>query len=146
MKAEIKEFMDALKARTVGESEFHQAVQEVIETVWDTYLNGVQASEGKMSKAYEYEVDGKVYSISRSYRTFVYSYEEEGKVVTESYPYIQTLEGVKMYSSMNLGGIEVHDLIFDGDTKSLKSRDGKVVLTKAVTPPAQPGDISFSPK
>ena len=29
--------MDALKARTVGESEFHQAVQEVIETVWDTY-------------------------------------------------------------------------------------------------------------
>lgn len=107
------------------------------ETVWDTYLNGVQASEGKMSKAYEYEVDGKVYSISRSYRTFVYSYEEEGKVVTESYPYIQTLEGVKMYSSMNLGGIEVHDLIFDGDTKSLKSRDGKVVLTKAVTPPAQ---------
>lgn len=107
------------------------------ETVWDTYLNGVQASEGKMSKAYEYEVDGKVYSISRSYRTFVYSYEEEGKVVTESYPYIQTLEGVKMYSSMNLGGIEVHDLIFDGDTKSLKSRDGKVVLTKAITPPAQ---------
>lgn len=31
MKAEIKEFMDALKDRTVGETEFHQAVQEVIE-------------------------------------------------------------------------------------------------------------------
>ncbi len=37
MKAEIKEFMDALKAKTVGENEFHQAVEEVIETVWDTY-------------------------------------------------------------------------------------------------------------
>ena len=37
MKAEIKEFMEALKAKTVGESEFHQAVEEVIETVWDTY-------------------------------------------------------------------------------------------------------------
>ena len=37
MKPEIKEFIDALKARTVGESEFHQAVEEVIETVWDTY-------------------------------------------------------------------------------------------------------------
>ena len=37
MKPEIKEFMDALKARTPGEAEFHQAVQEVIETVWDTY-------------------------------------------------------------------------------------------------------------
>ena len=37
MRAEIKEFMDALKAKTVGENEFHQAVEEVIETVWDTY-------------------------------------------------------------------------------------------------------------
>ncbi|MDR1755548.1 MAG: NADP-specific glutamate dehydrogenase [Culturomica sp.] len=37
MKAEIKEFMDALKAKTVGEGEFHQAVEEVIETVWETY-------------------------------------------------------------------------------------------------------------
>ncbi len=37
MRAEIKEFMDALKAKTVGEPEFHQAVEEVIETVWDTY-------------------------------------------------------------------------------------------------------------
>lgn len=37
MKPEIKEFIDALKVRTVGETEFHQAVEEVIETVWDTY-------------------------------------------------------------------------------------------------------------
>lgn len=37
MKPEIKEFMDALKARTAGEAEFHQAVEEVVETVWDTY-------------------------------------------------------------------------------------------------------------
>lgn len=37
MRPEIKEFMDALKAKTVGEVEFHQAVEEVIETVWDTY-------------------------------------------------------------------------------------------------------------
>ena len=37
MRPEIKEFMEALKAKTVGESEFHQAVEEVIETVWDTY-------------------------------------------------------------------------------------------------------------
>ena len=37
MKPEIKEFMDVLKAKTVGETEFHQAVEEVVETVWDTY-------------------------------------------------------------------------------------------------------------
>ncbi len=38
MRPEIKEFMDALKARTVGETEFHQAVEEVVETIWDTYM------------------------------------------------------------------------------------------------------------
>ncbi len=37
MNTEMQEFMDALKARTPGEPEFHQAVEEVIETVWDTY-------------------------------------------------------------------------------------------------------------
>lgn len=37
MEAKIKEFMEALKAKTVGEGEFHQAVEEVIETVWEVY-------------------------------------------------------------------------------------------------------------
>ena len=37
MEAKIKEFMEALKAKTAGESEFHQAVEEVVETVWDFY-------------------------------------------------------------------------------------------------------------
>ncbi len=37
MNAEIVKFMDELKARTPGESEFHQAVLEVVESVWDVY-------------------------------------------------------------------------------------------------------------
>jgi len=37
MEAKIKEFMDALMAKTPGEAEFHQAVEEVIETVWEEY-------------------------------------------------------------------------------------------------------------
>lgn len=37
MEAKINEFMEGLKAKTPGEVEFHQAVQEVVETVWDTY-------------------------------------------------------------------------------------------------------------
>lgn len=37
MEAKINEFMEALKAKTPGEAEFHQAVQEVVETVWDVY-------------------------------------------------------------------------------------------------------------
>ncbi|MUP39298.1 NADP-specific glutamate dehydrogenase [Labilibaculum euxinus] len=37
MEAKINEFMEGLKAKTPGEAEFHQAVQEVVETVWETY-------------------------------------------------------------------------------------------------------------
>ncbi len=37
MEAKINEFMEALKARTAGEAEFHQAAQEVVESVWETY-------------------------------------------------------------------------------------------------------------
>lgn len=33
----IADFMEGLKARTPGENEFHQAVLEVVETVWDVY-------------------------------------------------------------------------------------------------------------
>ena len=37
MNAGIDKFMEELKSRTPGENEFHQAVREVIETVWDVY-------------------------------------------------------------------------------------------------------------
>lgn len=37
MSKEITQFMESLKSRTPGESEFHQAVQEVVETIWDVY-------------------------------------------------------------------------------------------------------------
>jgi glutamate dehydrogenase (NADP+) len=39
MRPEINEFMESLKMRTPGEKEFHQAVQEVSESVWDFYIN-----------------------------------------------------------------------------------------------------------
>lgn len=37
MKAGVNGFMEALKARTPGEVEFHQAVQEVVDSIWDIY-------------------------------------------------------------------------------------------------------------
>jgi glutamate dehydrogenase (NADP+) len=37
MKADINKFIVDLEKRTPGESEFHQAVEEVIESVWDYY-------------------------------------------------------------------------------------------------------------
>lgn len=48
MKAEISDFMEALKARTPGEAEFHQAVQEVVESIWDVYQKNPRYQKAKI--------------------------------------------------------------------------------------------------
>ncbi len=48
MKAEIKDFMESLKLRTPGEAEFHQAVQEVAESVWDYYIKNPRYQKNKI--------------------------------------------------------------------------------------------------
>ena len=35
MYSSIDQFMDAVKSRNNGEVEFHQAVHEVVESIWD---------------------------------------------------------------------------------------------------------------
>jgi glutamate dehydrogenase (NADP+) len=48
MKADINEFLEALKTRTPGEREFHQAVQEVVESVWDIYQKNPRYKKAKI--------------------------------------------------------------------------------------------------
>lgn len=48
MKTEINDFMEALKARTPGETEFHQAVQEVVESIWDVYQRNPKYQKTKI--------------------------------------------------------------------------------------------------
>ncbi len=48
MKAEINDFMEALKARTPGEAEFHQAVQEVVESIWEVYQRNPRYQKAKI--------------------------------------------------------------------------------------------------
>ena len=48
MKSDINEFMEALKTRTPGEREFHQAVQEVIESIWDVYQKNPRYQKAKI--------------------------------------------------------------------------------------------------
>ena len=48
MNAGIDKFMEELKARTPGENEFHQAVREVIETVWDAYNANPRYKQAKI--------------------------------------------------------------------------------------------------
>ncbi len=48
MEAKINEFMEALKAKTAGEAEFHQAAQEVVESVWETYDSNPKYKNAKV--------------------------------------------------------------------------------------------------
>jgi glutamate dehydrogenase (NADP+) len=48
MKAEINEFIENLERRTPGENEFHQAVEEVVESVWDFYQNNPRYKKAKI--------------------------------------------------------------------------------------------------
>ncbi|MEW6712637.1 MAG: NADP-specific glutamate dehydrogenase [Candidatus Riflebacteria bacterium] len=44
----IAEFMDMVKAKNPNEPEFHQAVHEVVETIWDTYINNPKMVKNKI--------------------------------------------------------------------------------------------------
>ena len=48
MRTDINDFMEALKARTPGEQEFHQAVQEVVESIWDVYLKNPRYQKARI--------------------------------------------------------------------------------------------------
>ena len=48
MKADIKEFIENLEHRTPGENEFHQAVEEVVESVWDFYQKNPRYKKSKI--------------------------------------------------------------------------------------------------
>lgn len=48
MRTDINDFMEALKARTPGEQEFHQAVQEVVESIWDVYLKNPRYQKARV--------------------------------------------------------------------------------------------------
>jgi glutamate dehydrogenase (NADP+) len=48
MKSGINEFMNQLISRTQGEKEFHQAVQEVVESVWEMYDNNPRFKKAKI--------------------------------------------------------------------------------------------------
>lgn len=48
MRTDINDFMEALKARTPGEQEFHQAIQEVVESIWDVYLKNPRYQKARI--------------------------------------------------------------------------------------------------
>lgn len=48
MSTDINDFMAVLEAKTPGENEFHQAVQEVVESIWDVYQQNPRYKKAKI--------------------------------------------------------------------------------------------------
>lgn len=48
MHTDMNEFIQGLKARTPGEAEFHQAVEEVVGTIWDVYQKNPRYQKAKI--------------------------------------------------------------------------------------------------
>lgn len=48
MKADLNEFIKGLENRTPGENEFHQAVREVVDSVWDFYIQNPRYEQAKI--------------------------------------------------------------------------------------------------
>ena len=48
MKIDINEFIGNLEQRTPGENEFHQAVEEVVGSVWDFYSKNPRYQKAKI--------------------------------------------------------------------------------------------------
>lgn len=48
MRTDMNEFMQGLRAKTPGETEFHQAVQEVVESIWDAYEKNPRYQKAKI--------------------------------------------------------------------------------------------------
>ena len=74
----MKDFLDNVRLRIPGEDEFHQAVQEFVESIWDFYIQNPQPKAAILERMTEPErsvifrvpwVDdsGKVH-VNRGYR------------------------------------------------------------------------------
>ena len=48
MDPRVQQFMAMIKAKNPGENEFHQAVQEVIESIWDVYQKNPRYQKAKI--------------------------------------------------------------------------------------------------
>lgn len=86
---------------------------------WEDYLSELSvANENMIFNSFEYQVnDQNIATVSSSYRTLTFAYTENDLAVSKTFAYIVTPTGYKFYSPINLGGVEVSELIFhqEGD-------------------------------
>lgn len=106
--------------------------------VWADYLTKIQKNEDEMYFSdYTYEAGNVSAKAKVSYRNFKITYEKEGVTVTDEAPYIVTPTGFKFYEPLTIGGVEVSELIYKGQSGSnyeFVSADGNAKLNGLLSP------------
>lgn len=108
------------------------------EIVWKDLLYEIQQAEDLMYfPVYKYTAGNIEASVSPSYRNLTITYEEDGNEIIVQVPYIVTPTGFKLYETLNIGGIDVDEFIYkgqSGESDEFASASGKAQL-KGIIPP-----------
>lgn len=108
------------------------------DVVWKDYLKEIQAADETMYfPSYNYIAGNIEATVSVSYRNLAITYEEEGTEITVQAPYIVTPTSFKLYETLNIGGINVNELIYKGQSGEhfeFISTDGKALLNGFIPP------------
>ena len=130
--------MEATKDKVVlqGRKTLNKIVMTPVpaDMVWKDYIASIQELEEATSYGtYAYIVDKTVVSVSTNLRNLMMSYEKDGEPIDIGVPYIVTPTGFKFYRTLDIGGVQVDELIYNESEKALISPDGKA---KLLFPPA----------
>lgn len=108
------------------------------DVLWKDYLKEIQAADETMYfPSYNYIAGNIEATVSVSYRNLAITYEEEGTEITVQAPYIVTPTSFKLYETLNIGGINVNELIYKGQSGEhfeFISTDGKALLNGFIPP------------
>lgn len=106
---------------------------------WTALMTDYKAAAADMNfSLFEYQINGKKYSVSTSYRTLVVTYyEEDGAFVQKVIPFIYTLTGYKFYEPLDLDGVEVSEMNYkvDGNVEYFEDVNGSGAKLVVVIPP-----------
>lgn len=130
--------MEASKDKVIlqGRKTLNKIVMTPIaaDMLWKDYIANIQEIENATSfGTYAFVVDKIVASVSPTLRNLLMSYEIDGEQFEIGVPYIITSTGFKFYKTLDIGGVQLNELIYNETENALISPDGKA---KLLFPPA----------
>lgn len=86
---------------------------------WSEYISTLSKAETSMSfKSYKYVYGKDTADVSCSYRCLVINYKDStGSAVSKNVPFIVTPTGYELYDTLKIGGLNVTEFTYKGDSK-----------------------------